>query len=171
MRIIVSDSSCLIDLRKASLLEAFLGLPYEIIIPDTLFEEELLKFSAAEKETLLKGGLKVVELPGPGVRRAQALQSDFPALSIHDCFALALAERNPGCILLTADGSLRTLAGRQDIEVHGVLWALDEMHQALTATATDIIRALELFETSPAIFRLPLRELRTFLKRYRGISD
>lgn len=167
MRIIVSDSSCLIDLRKASLLEAFLGLPYEIIIPDTLFEEELLKFSATEKKTLLKGGLKVVELPGESVRRAQDLQFNFPPLSIHDCFAFALAEQNPGCILLTADGSLRTIADRHEIEVHGVLWALDEMHKATTATAAEIIQALELFETSPAIFRLPAREVRAFIKRYK----
>jgi hypothetical protein len=33
MRIIVSDSSCLIDLRKASLLDVFLRLPYEMVIP------------------------------------------------------------------------------------------------------------------------------------------
>ena len=42
MRIVVSDSSCLIDLRKASLLDAFLKLPYELLIPNTLFEDELL---------------------------------------------------------------------------------------------------------------------------------
>ena len=102
MRIIVSDSSCLIDLRKASLLGAFLRLPYEIVIPDTLFEEELLKFTDAEKQMLLDGGLKVLELPGVGVSRAQALASGFPSLSLHDCFAFALAESNPGCILLTA---------------------------------------------------------------------
>ncbi|MGH8591751.1 MAG: hypothetical protein ACREXX_21280 [Gammaproteobacteria bacterium] len=64
MRIIVSDSSCLIDLRKASLLGAFLGLPYEILIPDTLFEEELVKFTDEQKQMLLRGGLQVVELPG-----------------------------------------------------------------------------------------------------------
>lgn len=40
MRLIVSDSSCLIDLRKASLLKAFLDLPYEVLIPDALFEED-----------------------------------------------------------------------------------------------------------------------------------
>lgn len=85
MRIIVSDSSCLIDLRKASLLRPFLELPYEIIIPDTLFEEELLKFSAAEKKILLDHGLKVIEIPGDGVLRAQELESRFPALSIHVC--------------------------------------------------------------------------------------
>lgn len=96
MRIIVSDSSCLIDLRKVSLLRPFLHLPYEIIIPNTLFEEELLKFSKSETSILLTEGMKVVELPGEGVLRAQHLESRFPALSIHDCFAFALAEQNRG---------------------------------------------------------------------------
>ena len=63
MRIVVSDSSCLIDLRKASLLDVFLRLPYELLIPNTLFEEELLKFTAAQKNALVRGGLKVIDLP------------------------------------------------------------------------------------------------------------
>ena len=57
MRLIVSDSSCLIDLRKASLLEAFLELPYEVLIPDLLFEEELVRFTPAQKDLLLREGL------------------------------------------------------------------------------------------------------------------
>jgi uncharacterized protein YacL len=168
MRIIISDSSCLIDLRKASLLTAFLGLPYEIIIPNTLFEEELLKFSQQEKKALLDNGLKVLELPGEGVLRAAKLEADFPALSIHDCFAFALAERIPGSILLTGDGRLRTVANDHQIEVHGVLWAIDEMHQAATATVEQIIQALELFGSNPAIFRLPGRDLRAFIRRYKA---
>jgi hypothetical protein len=59
MRIIVSDSSCLIDLKKASLLGVFLSLPYEILIPNTLFEDELLSFTAGEKRMLLQGGLRL----------------------------------------------------------------------------------------------------------------
>jgi hypothetical protein len=47
MRLIVSDTSCLIDLRKASLLQALIRLPYEIGIPDVLFEE-LVRFELAE---------------------------------------------------------------------------------------------------------------------------
>ena len=54
-RLVISDSSCLIDLRKASLLEAFLRLPYEVLIPDTLFEDELLRFSPAQKNSLIRG--------------------------------------------------------------------------------------------------------------------
>lgn len=167
MRIIVSDSSCLIDLRKASLLEGFLKLPYEIVIPDTLFEEELLKFSETEKRMLLDGGMKVLELPGEGVLRAQAIATGFPALSLHDCFAFSLAERNPGCILLTADGSLRSTAKDHGIEVHGVLWAIEEMGKSAAVTTDEIIHALELFSSDPSIYRLPSRDLRAFLKRFR----
>lgn len=36
LRIVISDSSCLIDLRKTSLLDAFLRMPYELLIPNTL---------------------------------------------------------------------------------------------------------------------------------------
>ena len=165
MRIIVSDSSCLIDLRKASLLEAFLHLPYEIVIPDTLFEEELLKFSDAEKTALLRGGLKILELPGEGVLQAQALEREHPALSIHDCFAFALAESIQDCILLSGDGKLRSIAENHDIEVHGVLWVIEAMHQEGIAAVEQLLNALELFEENPAIFRLPKRELRALIKR------
>ncbi|MYB53905.1 MAG: hypothetical protein F4X77_17160 [Acidobacteriia bacterium] len=80
MRLIVSDSSCLIDLRKASLLEAFLDLPYEVLIPDALFEEELVRLTPAQKGLLLQGGLKVVELPAESVLRARAIVGDYPQL-------------------------------------------------------------------------------------------
>ena len=169
MRIIVSDSSCLIDLRKASLLEAFLGLPYEILIPDTLFEEELVQFTRRQKQILLRGGLKVVDLPGEGVARAQKIAAHFPALSIHDCFCFVLAERHPGSILLSGDRNLRDLAIEHGIEVHGVLWAIDEIYEAKTATAAELYTALVLFEHDPTV-RLPRRDLRAFIKRYQSIG-
>src|SRR5450759_5074178 len=118
MRIVISDTSCLIDLRKVSMLDTFLRLPYEFLIPNTLFEEELLKFTAAQKKALIRGGLKVVDLPGERVLRAQAIVRAFPQLSVHDGFAFALAESHSGCILLSGDEVLRILATRHSIEVH-----------------------------------------------------
>lgn len=168
MRIIVSDSSCLIDLRKASLLEAFLRLPYEILIPDTLFEEELLKFSSKEKKMLLQEGLKVTELPGEEVLHAQSIAARFPALSIHDCFAFTLAECNPGSLLLTGDAELRIIAQQHDIEVHGILWIIDEIHRTSTATVRQLLKALQLFEEDSTV-RLPTRELRVLIKRYKSL--
>lgn len=165
MRIVISDSSCLIDLRKTSLLDAFLRLPYELLIPNTLFEEELLKFSAAQKTALIRGGLKVVDLPGDSVLRARQIAREMPHLSMHDGFAFALAESHDGCILLTGDSALRTLAMEREIEVHGVLWAIDELHRHTQCAAETLLIALRLLAADPTV-RLPQRELAAYIKRY-----
>ena len=84
------------DLRKVSLLDAFLKLPHEILIPNTLFE--LLKFTEAQKRRMLRGGLKVIDLPGGRVLRTQQVMTGVPPLSVHDGLAFALAEALQGCI-------------------------------------------------------------------------
>lgn len=167
MRIVVSDSNCLIDLRKASLLDVFLALPYEILIPNTLFEEELLKFTEDEKALLLEG-LTVIDLPGASVLRAREVVRRLPHLSIHDGFALALAEVNPGCILLTGDGALRDLGEKQGMEVHGVLWVIDQIHGNALTTTSALLEALRMFASDPTV-RLPRRMLATYIRRYEGL--
>lgn len=167
VQVVISDSSCLIDLRKASLLEAFLRLPYELLIPNTLFEEELLKFSAAQKRALLRGGLKVVDLPGERVLRAREIARELPHLSVHDGFACALAESRSGCILLTGDRQLRSFARKQGIVVHGVLWVMDELHAHTISTAATLLAALRILNDDPTV-RLPPQELAAYLKRYGG---
>jgi rRNA-processing protein FCF1 len=167
VQVVISDSNCLIDLRKASLLEAFLQLPYELLIPNTLFEEELLKFSAAQKKALIRGGLRIVDLPGASVLRARQVATELPHLSIHDSFAYALAESRPGCILLTGDGPLRAFARRQKVEVHGVLWVIDELHAHAISTVGALLTALQVLATDPTV-RLPAQELAGYLKRYSG---
>jgi hypothetical protein len=90
------SSGCLIDLRKGSLLEVFHRLPYEFLIPNTLFEEELPAF--------------------------------------------ALAESYPGSILPSGDGELRKLATEHEMEVHGVLWVIDEIHRCKLTTMASLTR-------------------------------
>lgn len=165
MRIVVSDGSCLIDLRKASLLDAFLNLPCEIIIPNTLFEDGLLKFTNAQKQALIRGGLKVIDLSGEMVLRAQQFMRRTPQLSIHDGFALALAEGHAGCVLLDGRGSLRSVAETRGIEVRGVLWVVDEIHANRIGTAAMLHAALLLLEKDAAA-RLPARELTAYIRRY-----
>ena len=167
MRIIISDSSCLIDLRKASLLGVFLRLPFEILIPNTLFEDELLSFTDNKKKTLLRGGLKVVDLPGSQVSRARDVIRTQPQLWIHDGFAFALAEINQGCILLTGDSLLRGLGETSQIEVHGVLWVFDRILSNQLATTETLHAALSHLAADPAV-RLPKRELAAHVKRYGG---
>jgi predicted nucleic acid-binding protein len=169
MRIVVSDSSCLIDLRKVSLLDALLRLPFEFLIPDTLFEDELLKFTAAQKKALLRGGLQVIDLPGERVLRAQAVIRQAPRLSVNDGFAFTLAESQADCILLTGDGELRELATRHQMEVHGVLWVIDEIHRNQIETAKTLLVALKAFSADPTL-RLPKREVCASIKRFSGLK-
>ena len=169
MQVVISDSSCLIDLRKTSLLDAFLLLPYELLIPNTLFEEELLKFTAAQKRALVHGGLKVVDLPGEGVLRARQVATALPHLSIHDGFAYALAESRPGSILLTGDSRLRQFSDKQKMKVHGVLWVIDELYSHACSTTETLLKALQSMAVDPTV-RLPPKELAAYIKRYEDRS-
>jgi predicted nucleic acid-binding protein len=164
MRIVVSDSSCIIDLRKANLLESFLRLPYEVLIPNTLFEDELLKFTPEQKHAMLSAGLRVVDIPGPGVVRAQQIARESPRLSINDGFAFVVAESHDGSVLVTGDGLLRALATRHGIEVHGVLWIVEELRRHNVENAASLVAALQILEADDAV-RLPRRELLAAIKR------
>lgn len=170
MRIVVSDSSCLIDLRKASLLDALVRLPYELLIPNTLFEDELLKFTAAQKRALISGGLQIVDLPGDRVTRAVEVSREIPRLSIHDGFAFALAEQHAGCVLLSGDGALRTYAAACAIEVRGVLWVIDELQRHKIVPVETILEALALF-AADATVRLPAREVSASIRRYQTLRQ
>lgn len=169
MQIVVSDSSCLIDLRKASLLTDFLSLPYRITIPNTLFEDELLKFPGEQKVEMLRLGLNVVDLPGGVVIRAQQVNEVLPQLSIHDSLAFAFAESNPGSLLLTGDGALRKFAEERELLVRGVLWVIDELYDRQVSDAKDLVDALRLF-TSDTTVRLPRSLLATYMKRYERLA-
>lgn len=167
MRIIVSDTSCLIDLRKVDLLGAFMSLPYEVMIPNALFEDELLKFTDDQKQMLLDAGLQVIDLPGQAVLRAQQVIGIQPRLSANDAFAFVLAESTENSILLTGDGALRSMA-ENHVEVHGVLWLVDEMYRHQVATAEVLHAVLEQFSADPTV-RLPTRDLGAFIKRYAAL--
>jgi len=169
MRILISDTSCLIDLRKASLLEAFVQLPYDLVIPDVLFEQELVNFSNSEKE-LLERALRVVSLSGEGVIKVQNVNRDYPALTLNDCFVFVIAEQTPDCILMTGDRNLRDLATSSGVEVHGVLWGIDEMYSAKSATVNQLYSALLFFKADSAV-RLPSKELNRWIERYQSLIN
>jgi hypothetical protein len=164
MRIIVSDSSCLIDLRKGHLVDAFLELPYELVIPDVLLDDELLSFAKSEI-ALLRRKMTVATLDGEGVERVRTIIAEVRALSVYDGFAFVIAEERPGCILLTGDSRLRDRSEASGMECHGVLWAVDEIRKAKTATMTALLQALEAWHDDPLV-RLPRQELGRMIARY-----
>ena len=76
-----------------------------------------------------------------------------------------MAESNPGCILLTGDGGLRELGIQHRMEVHGVLWIIDEIHANGLAARERLLAILRGFGTDQTV-RLPKRELTACIKRY-----
>lgn len=142
---------------------------HEFLIPNTLFEEELLKFTNAQKQVLLDGGLRIIDLPGERVVRAQQVVRAVPHLSVHDGFAFALAESCSGCILLSGDGELRKLASQNSIEVHGVLWVLDEIYRCKLAAGQRIVSVLTCFLNDASV-RLPKKDIAAYIKRYEKLK-
>lgn len=129
MRVIVSDTSCVIDLMKVNLLEKMLALPYTFTMPATLFNDEWLYTDEDTKQNLRDLGLEINDLPGPSVSRATRYLKQNPSLTLNDCFSLVLAEDLDDSMLLTGDASLKQLAERNNVETHGVLWITDKMER------------------------------------------
>ena len=53
MKVIVSDTSVIIDLSKVRLIEPAFALPYEFVVPNVMFEDEFLDLGNYERNDLL----------------------------------------------------------------------------------------------------------------------
>ena len=164
MRIIISDTSCMIDLRKADLLRPLLALPYTIAMPDILFEDEFLCLSDPDKSTLRADGLEVRSIPGELVVRAQEYRNTHRRLKLPDCFALTLAEAEDEAILLTGDAQLKAVALDKGIKAHGVLWAIDQMEEHEVSSVASLHDALHVLLDDVLVF-LPDHEIQKRIRR------
>ena len=157
VRVLVSDSSILIEFSKRGLLEELFCLPFEFAVPDLLFEEELIDLGTFSREDLRGFGLRVEALDPIGVTMALSYQSRRRRLSLVDCFALALAS-GKGYMLLTGDDAMRRFAEAEEIEVHGLLWLVDHMLAANVVSTADILEALVAMRDDPRC-HVPAQEL------------
>lgn len=161
MRVLVSDTSVLVDLERGSLLTASFRLPFQFAVPDLLYKRELEGYGGEE---LIRLGLTVEELDGEGMTLAVQYRQQASALSLPDSFALALAQTRKW-VLLSGDGTLRRVAANAQVECHGVLWLLDELHQGGAAPVRALHDGLTAISQHPRC-RLPGGEIRRRLQRY-----
>jgi predicted nucleic acid-binding protein len=158
MRIIINDSSALIDLAKTRLLENLLQLPYRFVIPDVLYADELITLHHYRRKQLLDIGFVLGELDGPQVGKASAYSQQYPQLSLNDCFALVMAETTADAVLLTGDQRLRRVAERHRVETHGILWLLDQLLEGGAVDPAILRDALRSLIRDPAV-HLPAKEV------------
>jgi hypothetical protein len=163
LRVLVSDTSVVIDLERGGLLDSLFSLSLEFAVPDLLFRREL---HGPLGDQLIARGLRVEELTDQELRRATTINRAQARLSVPDAFAYALAEAR-GWPLLTGDGDLRTLAIEGGIETHGVLWVLDELDAQGAVTRTLLHSGLTAISAHPRC-RLPAAQVRARLKKFEG---
>lgn len=161
MQVLVSDTSVLIDIQRASLLARLFALPYDFVVPDLLYETELIEWIGPE---LLELGLQVTELEPHEIVRATTLKRAKAALSTPDVFAFCLAAER-GWTLLTGDGALRKEAERQELSMHGVLWLFDELERHEVCEVGVLRTGLETLRDHHRC-RLPADEIENRLNRY-----
>ena len=164
MQIIVSDTSCIVDLKRVELLAAIFELPFQFVIPAPLLDYELLTLSSLEKQLMMDLGLTVLDLDSSAMKIAYDHNAQNAALSVYDCLALTLAQTTQDAILFTGDSTLRRKSEELQIETHGVIWALDHLLQRNCCTKDQALTALETWIEDPLVF-LPKQELRKRITR------
>lgn len=163
LKIVVSDSSVVMDLVKVRLIEPVLQLPFEFMIPDVILAQELLDLGAYTAKGLLDLGFVQGELDGGDSRQARDYFARNRRLSLNDCFAWRLAEVHKA-ILMTGDANLRSIATAAKVEVHGILWAVEMMLKHKTSPAAALAKALDHLGSDPLV-RLPPAETQALRDR------
>ena len=148
MKVLVSDSSILIEFAKRDLLDKMFGLEFEFAVPDMLFHEELIDLGSFSRQDLIEYGLRVEPLDAEGVQSANSYQVERPALSLVDSFALALAE-GQGWQLLTEDRTMRSVAESKGIVCLDALWVFDSMLDAGILSSSQALVVLEAMRDDP----------------------
>ena len=166
MQILVSDSSVLIEFSKRNLLDRMFELRFQFAVPDLLFNEELIDLGRYDRQDLIRLGLRVEALDPEGVATAIAYQNRRRALSLVDCFALALAYHQRYA-LLTEDRRMRAFALEEGIQHHDLLWIIDQMHRATVLTTSQVVTSLEAMLADPRS-PVPKQELAHRLRSLRA---
>ena len=160
MDVLVSDTSVVIDLERAEILDYVFALPYRFVVPDALYEQELKDYGG---ERLIAKGLQVRILTGEQMQEAQRLRTLERRISIHDSYALSLAKAE-AAILLAGDAAMRRLAAAEGVRCHGVLWIFDQLEDKQSVSRALLRHALTRLAAHPRC-RLPPDEVNLRLTR------
>jgi len=162
MKVLVSDSSVLIDLLRYRLIGLLARLPHEFIVSDITLAVELIR-DDDQTTDLLEAILRVESLTSDEMSLLEDFGMRFPPLSVPDCAALALVESR-GLPLLAGDALMREVARGLGHEVRGTLWIIDEYLQRNIVAADVILKVLRRMYKDPRI-RLPHSEIGKRIKK------
>lgn len=164
MLIIISDASVLIDIEQGELTNAMFELPWQFIVPDILFAEELKQ----QHSCLIQFGLISKVMDSHLISEAYKLRQNYKQTSMNDLLALVLAKHEKSR-LLTGDKALRQLAVKLNVEVHGTLWLVNQMIQRKKITMDTARIGFQRMRQSGS--RLPWDEIERMLQEQSYLTN
>ncbi len=164
MKTAVQDANIIFDLFDINLLYIFFNLNFDVYITDFVLSE--IK-EPSQKEMIdnfiIAGKLELLETPKDEISKLTKIRDDFPGLTIEDCSIFYHAKKNKAFIL-TGDNALKIYAESNQIEVHGILWVLDELiKEEQISEKKAYLKLTQLMETNS---RLPKNECEKRLKNW-----
>jgi predicted nucleic acid-binding protein len=127
LTIVVGDASVVIDILQMGLLREFLDLRWQVIISALVVSEVQDAGSGELDDAVRLGQVTILNFDSSDLEQIQEYSLAYPGLSIPDCSCLHLAKEK-SAILLTGERLLRSIAsGPHTLEVHGLLWVLDQL--------------------------------------------
>ena len=156
-RLLIADTNVLIDLCDSGALSAFLDLNYEVCTTDLVLAEIRKPDQLLVVESEVHAGkLRVLELTNQELYDAMQLPTQVNLKRITDKSILLKAIQLK-CVLITCDKDLRSEAIRRTLEVHGSIWAFDQIREEGAVAPSSLLDMVEKLEKCNP--RLPAKEL------------
>ncbi len=159
--LIINDANILIDIEVSGLTALVFELEYHFAVSDILYQEEIEPYTTEFKQTALKA-ISFDEGTNSLLLEKIAVYKEI-ALSRNDISAMVLAIKNE-CILLTGEKLLRDTAENEGIEVHGILWLMEELFNNEIIDIEAVENAYERMREENS--RLPWVEVERQLRRF-----
>ena len=166
-KIVVNDTNVFIDLFNVGLLEGFFSLPWEVHTTEFVLLEltkagQRDSISQYEENGLLHIPVfdefvmsEILELYQQHVNKTN--------VSLTDCTVWYYAKRN-SCTLLTGDRKLRNSSIIDGVEVHGIIYVIDQLVTGgILAKHIAVSKLMQLRESNP---RLPKDEIEMRIKQW-----
>lgn len=145
MRIAITDANIFIDLFYLNQVQFVFNIGFEVYTTNLVLDE-LEEKQAQQLIQFMKQGLLIIEkVDDEDFKNMQLLRLNR-GLSETDISVLCIAEKY-NALVITSDDLIRKACKRNAIEVHGVLWCLDQFvkHEILSKkeACTSLIKLMQ----------------------------
>ena len=164
MKAAIQDANIIFDLIEINLIDEFFKLQIDVFITDFVAGEiNQLDQKGIIYKYISTGEIIVLNTTTEEIIELVAIQNHTRGLSLEDCSVLFHAPKNKAFIL-TGDNTLKRYAESNQIEVHGILWVLDELiREGYISNEKAYLKLTQLMKTNS---RLPKKECEKRLRKW-----